>query len=61
VGKKNGKVMTPDGPFAETKEQLGGFYMIVVDDLDQALKWAADIPSVRRGPVEVRPVMDFSA
>jgi hypothetical protein len=61
VRKKNGKVMTTDGPFAETKEQLGGFYMIDVDDLDQALKWAADIPSVGRGPVEVRPVMDFSA
>jgi hypothetical protein len=56
---RNGKVSSTDGPFAETKEQLGGFYLIDVDDLDAALKWAAEIPSVGRGPVEVRPVMDF--
>lgn|SRR5690606_18461915 len=59
VRKKGSKVMTTDGPFAETREQLGGFYMIDVDNLDEALKWAADIPSVGRGPVEVRPVMEF--
>jgi hypothetical protein len=59
VRKKGGKVMTTDGPFAETREQLGGFYLIDVDDLDAALKWGADIPSVGRGPVEVRPVMEF--
>ena len=59
VRKKDGKVMTTDGPFAETKEQLGGFYMIECEDLDAALGWAAQIPSVGRGPVEVRPIMEF--
>ena len=57
---RDGRVLTTDGPFAETKEQLGGFYMIQTKDLDEALRWAADIPSVGRGPVEVRPIMDFS-
>ena len=61
VRKNGSKVLTTDGPFAETKEQLGGFYMIDVDDLDEALRWAADIPSVGRGPVEVRPVMEFGS
>jgi hypothetical protein len=56
---KNGKRVVTDGPFAETKEQLGGFYLIDVPDLDEALKWAEKIPSADRGPVEVRPVMDF--
>jgi hypothetical protein len=59
VRKKDGKVLTTDGPFAETKEQLGGFYLIECKDLDEALKWAAEIPSVGRGPVEVRPIMEF--
>jgi hypothetical protein len=56
---KNGKMVATDGPFAETKEQLGGFYMVDCKDLDEALKWAAEIPSAGRGPVEVRPIMDF--
>lgn len=56
---KNGKVLTTDSPFAETKEQLGGFYMVSCKDLDEALKWAAEIPSAGRGPVEVRPIMEF--
>jgi hypothetical protein len=56
---KNGKVITTDGPFAETKEQLGGYYMVDCKDLDEAIKWASKIPSVGRGPVEVRPVMEF--
>ncbi len=60
VRTKDGKTLTTDGPFAETKEQLGGFYLIECADLDAALKWAADIPSSGRGPVEVRPVVDFS-
>jgi hypothetical protein len=60
VRKDGGRVLTTDGPFAETKEQLGGFYMVECNDLDEALKWAADIPSVDRGPVEVRPIMDFA-
>ena len=46
-----------DGPFAETKEQLGGYYLIDVDSLDEALEWAAKIPTARRGSVEVRPLM----
>jgi hypothetical protein len=56
---KNGKMITTDGPFAETKEQLGGYYMVDCKDLDEALKWAAQIPSAGRGPVEVRPIMEF--
>ncbi|MBW3535214.1 MAG: YciI family protein [Gemmatimonadetes bacterium] len=59
VRSRNGKVMTTDGPFAETKEQLGGFYMIDCDDLDEALKWAAEMPNVGRGSIEVRPIMEF--
>lgn len=50
--------MTTDGPFAETKEQLGGFYMIDVKDLDEALGWAAKIPSARIGFIEVRPIWE---
>lgn len=56
---KNGKRVVTDGPFAETKEQLGGFYMVECDNLDQALTWAEKIPSADRGSVEVRPVVDF--
>ena len=56
---RNGKVGTTDGPFAETKEQLGGFYIVDVPNLDDALKWAAKIPNVHYGSVEVRPVMVF--
>jgi hypothetical protein len=48
-----------DGPFAETKEVLGGFYIIDVPDLDTATQWAAKLPNQGRGSVEVRPVMDF--
>ena len=48
-----------DGPFAETKEQLGGFYLLDCDNLDEAIAWAKKIPA-RGGAVEVRPVMDFS-
>lgn len=58
---RNGKVSTTDGPFAETKEQLGGFYMIEAKDLNDAIQVAAKIPSARWGTVEVRPVIDFSA
>ncbi len=58
---KNGKRVVTDGPFAETKEQLGGFYMVDCKDLDEALKWAEKIPSADRGSVEVRPVMDFGS
>jgi hypothetical protein len=58
---RGGKVETMDGPFAETKEHLGGFYVIDVPDLDSALKYAAMVPSARYGTVEVRPVMDYTA
>ena len=57
---RNGKLSTTDGPFAETKEQLGGFYLIEARDLNEALQIAAKIPSVRTGSIEVRPVVDFS-
>jgi hypothetical protein len=58
---RNGKVSTTDGPFAETKEQLGGFYMIEAKDLNDAIQVASRIPGARDGAVEVRPVVDFSA
>lgn len=54
-----GKVVTTDGPFAETKEQLGGFYFIDVEHLDDALRWAAALPASEHGSIEVRPVMSF--
>jgi len=57
---RGGKLSTTDGPFAETKEQLGGFYMIEARDLNDALQVASKIPSSRTGSVEVRPVVDFS-
>ena len=58
---RNGRVQTTDGPFAETKEQLGGYYVIDVPDLDHALKWAAKIPSATNGSIEVRPLADGPA
>ncbi|MEZ5293526.1 MAG: YciI family protein [Vicinamibacterales bacterium] len=57
---RNGKTGTTDGPFAETKEQLGGFYLIEAKDLNEALQIAGRIPSARYGSIEVRPVVDFS-
>jgi hypothetical protein len=57
---RNGKISTTDGPFVETKEQLGGFYLIDATDLNEAIQIAAKIPSARFGGVEVRPVIDFS-
>ncbi|GAB1380339.1 YciI family protein [Pararhodobacter aggregans] len=56
--KRGGRVETMDGPFAETKEQLGGFYLIDVPDLDAAMRYAAEIPAARYGTVEIRPIMD---
>ena len=56
---REGKRLTTDGPFAETKEQLGGYYLVNAKDLDEALAIAAKIPSVRVGSIEVRPVMKF--
>ena len=54
------KVETMDGPFAETREHLGGYYVIDVPDLDAALKYAALIPSAKFGTIEVRPLMDYN-
>jgi len=56
---RNGETLTTDGPFAETKEQFGGFYLIEAKDLDEAIKWAAKIPSAKMGSVEVRPVWEM--
>ncbi len=56
---RNGKTTTTDGPFAETKEQLGGFYLVDAKDLDDAIAIAARIPGASHGCVEVRPVMKF--
>jgi hypothetical protein len=56
---RDGQTLVTDGPFAETKEMLAGYYLIDVPDLDAALGWAARIPSVGIGSVEVRPVMVF--
>ena len=54
---RDGKTLTVDGPFAETKEQLGGYYLIEAENLDQAVAIAARIPSARFGSIEVRPIM----
>ena len=56
---RDGEMLTTDGPFAETKEVLGGFYMIDVPDLDAARMWAAKIPSAPFGTVEIRPIMEL--
>ena len=57
---RDGKTLTTDGPFAETKEQLGGYYLIEAKDRDEAVTIAAKIPGARFGSIEVRPVMTFS-
>jgi len=56
---RDGQVVTTDGPFAETKEQLGGYYLLECKDLDDAITQAAKIPGARHGCVEVRPIMVF--
>ena len=58
---RNGKVSTTDGPFAETKEQLGGYYLIEARDLNEAIQVASRIPGARLGSIEVRPVMEVGA
>lgn len=55
---RNGKMSTTDGPFAETKEQLGGYYLIEAKDLNDALQVAARIPSAKLGCIEVRPIQE---
>jgi len=56
---RSGKTSTTDGPFAETKEQLGGYYLINARDLNDAIQVAAKIPSARLGSIEVRPIHEF--
>jgi len=58
---RDGETVTSDGPFAETREQLGGYYLVDCRDLDDAISWAARIPGAQQGSVEVRPVMDYEA
>ncbi len=57
VSIRDGEQLVTDGPFAETKEQLGGYYLIDVETVDEALEWAAKIPSARYGHIEVRPIV----
>ena len=57
---RGGKVLSTDGPFAETKEQLGGYYLIDVANLDEAVKWAGKCPGAKTGSVEVRPLNPHS-
>ena len=56
----NGKTVTTDGPFAETREQLGGYYLVEAKDLDEAISLAARIPGAKHGSIEVRPIMPTS-
>ncbi|HVA26495.1 MAG TPA: YciI family protein [Chloroflexota bacterium] len=56
---RDGKTLTTDGPFAETKEQLGGFYAFECKDLDEAIAWAAKIPGAAVGSIEVRPILEM--
>jgi hypothetical protein len=59
---RGGETLTTDGPFAETKEVLGGYYLIDVESLDEALEWAAKIPGAGYGTIEVRPIVtDYEA
>jgi len=60
VRMRDGKRLTTDGPFAETKEQLSGYYLIEVKNLDEAIEVAGKIPGARFGSIEVRPIMTFS-
>jgi hypothetical protein len=56
---REGKTLKTDGPFAETRETLGGYYLIEARDLDEAIKIAARVPTARTGSIEVRPVLDL--
>jgi hypothetical protein len=58
---RDGEVVTTDGPFAETKEALGGFYLINAKDLDEAIELAAKIPGAMHGSIEIRPIFDFGS
>ncbi|MFL5628291.1 MAG: YciI family protein [Ktedonobacteraceae bacterium] len=56
---RDGKVISTDGPFAETKEQLGGFYMLKCANLDEAIELAAKIPGAKTGSIEIRPIVEW--
>ena len=56
----DGRTITTDGPFAETKESLGGFYLVEAADLDEAIAYAAMIPGAKHGSIEVRPIWDYA-
>jgi hypothetical protein len=58
---RNGRTVTTDGPFAETKEQLGGYYIVEASNLDEAISIAARIPGARTGSIEVRPIFNMQA
>ncbi len=58
---RDGERLLTDGPYAETKEQIGGYYVLDCKDLDDALNWAAQIPEAKTGSIEVRPIMDYEA
>ena len=58
---RKGETLVTDGPFAETKEQMGGYYVVEAASLDEAIAWAAKIPSARLGTIEVRPIWEIEA
>jgi hypothetical protein len=58
---RGGERVVTDGPFAETKEQLGGFYLLECKDLDEAIAWAEQIPAAKNGTVEIRPILTYDA
>ena len=57
---RDGKTLTTDGPFAETKEQLGGFYLFDCKNLDEAIEYAARIPGAKNGSIEIRPIVEWN-
>jgi hypothetical protein len=57
----NGSPLVTDGPFAETREQLGGYYLLDVENLDEAIKWAHRCPGTKFGTIELRPIQEFEA
>ncbi len=57
---RKGETVVSDGPFAETKEALGGYYLVDAESLDEAIEWAARIPTAREGTIEIRPVVDHA-
>lgn len=59
VRERDGDAVVTDGPFAETKEQLGGFYLVETDTIDEAVEWAKQIPTVKHGSIEVRQVLEL--